>query len=285
MSDRAHPPAALEASYWHVNVMTAVVVILVHAVITTRLHEDVRTFTRLLLFAAIALAPVWPRSWTLWGALTAILALEVARAPLELPNHHYALTYIALGLALSLSARDPEQDVHLRTSARWILVGIMGFATLQKATSPDFMSGSYIGYSLATGGFAQPLVAFCESCLEVIDTNLASVQEFRSLVPDSRATIFLASPFPRPVSLTRLFVISILALEAWLAFAFIAFPERRLTHWSLLAFVGTLGVLRQEFLFISVVSLLGLLSCGRAHVWERRSYALAALVFAAGAIS
>lgn len=284
MSDRRHGPAEPGGSYWHVNVTTALVVLLAHAVITTRLPEDVRTLTRVLLFAAIALTPRWPRSWTLWGLLAGILAFELARAPFDLPNHHYALTYITLAMALSLSASESE-DAHLRTGARWILVAIMGWATLQKATSARFMDGSYMGYILATGGFAQPLTVFCESCRAAIESNIAAVAEFRSVEPDAGAAIVLASPFPRLTAVAQAFGISILAFEAWLALAFAALPDRRPTHWSLLVFAAGLGVLRSEYLFISVVCLLGLLSCGRDLVWERRAYALGAIVFAAGAIS
>ena len=285
MTAREIRQAPDEGSYWQLNLLAAMVVLLVHMTITDRLEADLRTITRVLLILAIVLLPSWRRSWQLWGVVAGILVVQAALAPFDVPNHHYALTYVALLLALALSGAEAAQEGHLRAGARWLLVAIMGLAVVQKLASATFMDTSYIAYLLATGGIAPGLLAFCTSCQEAIASNVRAVDEFRPVLPGPESTSALASPFPGFASVARGFTLAILAVEAWLVSAFIAVPGRRLAHGSLLVFVVSLGVLRQEYLFIAVVSLLGLLSAGRDLVWERRGYALLVAVFSAGAIS
>jgi hypothetical protein len=161
----------------------------------------------------------------------------------------------------------------------------MGFATLQKLASAAFMDASYTGYLLVTGGFGPAMLSLCAPCQMAITSNLAAVEAFRLAAPDPESAVALAAPFSQLEAVARGLTLAILVLEAWLVGVFVAAPKRRLAHWSLLLFVVSLGILRQEYLFIAVVSLLGLLSAGRQLVWERRAYALAVVVFAAGAIS
>lgn len=280
----ARPLKKPDSELW-LDVAAAVVVCLAYVVMTERLAEDLRTLSRVVLFAAILFAPRLTLSWQPWAAMATILVVGVFMLPFDVPNHHFVLAYVTLALAIALSAPETARASTLRWNARWLLVAIMGFATLHKVISPAFMDGSYLAYVLATGGFGAPVLALCHACGAAAVQNASLVGEFRAALPASEAAVMLAAPLPNLAVAGRAFAWAIVAGEALLFLAFLVAPSRRVSHIFLLVFAATLGVIRQEFLFISVLCLLGLLSCSPRMVWLRRAYAAAALVFAAGAIS
>jgi hypothetical protein len=275
-----------ESSAWRINLTAVALVVTVHAAITDRLHDPVRTGLLVLCMAGIVSQAAWLQGWRFWAVIAAILAAQAAALPLTVPNHHYALTWTTFAIALTLSAEESEREELARQAAAWIIVAIMTLATAHRLASPAFMDGSYLGYMLATGGFLKPILSVCDGCVTAAQANQALVADLRAAVPSTGEGVTL-QPLPHLPNLvvaTRGFGTAILAIEASVAILFLLRRNHRLAHWSLLFFAATLGVIRQELLFISVVSMLGLLSCPTHLAWERRAYTLAVVVFAAGAL-
>ena len=78
-----------------------------------------------------------------------------------------------------------------------------------------------------------------------------------------------------------MFAIAIIGIELWLAVMMWLAPSWLLTHLSLLAFIITLAVLRQEFTFISVVCALGLMTTDVSRRWLGLTYATLSVLTAA----
>jgi len=271
-------------SLW-AEVALAAVAFVAYLATTERLAEDLRALGLLLLFALLVIGTRAAGAWVLWVVMAGIMALGIAARPFDVPNHHFVLTYLAIAMALSLSAGADQAGSVLRWNARWLIVAIMGFATVHRLLSDQFMDGSYVGYMIVTGGFMSPLLQQCGACAEVIANNVDLVAQFRDAVPSPDAGVLLASPVPRLPLVTGVATAVILLVEALVFVLFLWKPTSSLSHVVLLSFALTLGVIRQEFMFISVLSVLGYLSCPVTHRWIRFGYVGAALVFAAGAMT
>lgn len=271
-------------SLWAEAALTAVVC-LAYLATTERLSEDLRALGLVLLFALIVAGTGAARAWLPWVAMVAILTLGIASRPFDVPNHHFVLTYLTVAMALALSAGPDDAAEVLRWNGRWLIVVIMGFATLHRLLSDDFMDGSYVGYMIATGGFVGPLLQKCGACADAVAGNVQLITEFRASPPSPDLGVQLTSPVPALPVATGIMTGIILSIEALIFVVFLWRPTGRIAHFTLLAFAVVLGLVRQEFMFISVLSVLGYLSCPRDLGWLRFGYAGAALVFAAGAMT
>jgi hypothetical protein len=218
-------------------------------------------------------------TWGGWALTTVGLLLGILGRPLAVANHHFVLTWASLAMALSLSAPIDTRAGLVRHNARWLLVAIMGFATLHKLISGAFMDGSFLGAGIAAGAFAEPVVGFCAGCAEAMARNQEAIGAFRATLPEPGATITLIDPIANLLIVARVFGASILLVEVALFAAFVLAPRARATHLLLLAFAVGLGVIRQELTFISVVAVLGFLSCPGELPWLKRAYLAGAVVF------
>ncbi len=217
--------------------------------------------------------------WVGWAVVAAGLVLGIAGRPLAVANHHFVLTWASLALALALSAPAEERLALVRHNARWLLVAIMAFATVHKLVSGPFMDGSFLGFGMATGAFGEPVLRFCASCVEAISRNAADVGAFRATVPEPGVAVTLVDPLPSLPDVARAFGLAILLVEAALLVLFLFAPRARATHLLVLAFATGLGVIRQELTFISVVVVLGYMSCPAEHGRLRWAYLAGAVAF------
>ncbi len=222
--------------------------------------------------------------WAGWALVALGLGLGIAGRPFAVANHHFVLTWASLALALALSATVEERQALVRHNARWLLVAIMGFATLHKLISADFMDGSFLSFGIVAGSFGEPLLRFCADCAAVVAENQRALGAFRTAPPDSLAAITLAAPIPHVATVARAFGASILLVEAALFGLFLAAPRGRAAHILVLAFATALAVIRQELVFISVIVALGYLACPGNRPWLKRAYLLGAVVFSGLAV-
>lgn len=260
------------------------VVVTAYVFTVMRVNENLLTAIAILLFAGWLLGPIDRISAWLWLGVGVLLATGIYARPLDVPNHHWMMTYLSLATAWCLLTRPThdEQIALLVSHARWFLVVLMAFATTQKLLQPNFMNGSYIGFEMARGGFGGPLFKLVPGVGEAMVSNADAISTWHD-TPDPKP-LQLAAPFPLFRSVTLAFTWSILAMEAWLALAFFRFPRHTITHLSLIAFGAALTILRQEFTFISVVCTLGLMSCGPKQPVMRTVYAALAVVTAASVL-
>lgn len=217
--------------------------------------------------------------WAGWALVAAGLALGIAGRPYAVANHHFVLAWASLAMALSLSAPVEERQGLVRHNARWLIVALMGFATVHKLASPDFMNGAFLTFGISTGSFGEPLLRFCDGCARIVEENQRTVGAFRALPPDSVAAVTLRPPIANLVAAGRAFGASILIVEAALFALFLLAPRGRAAHVLVLAFAVGLAMIRQELVFISVVVALGYLACPSDRTWLKRTYMVAAVVF------
>ena len=216
-----------------------------------------------------------------WGAVTASLGAVACYRYGEVANHHFVLTYLALGALLMERAAASERDAIAFAQARWMLVAIMGLAVLQKLLSPSFMDGSFVTFMLAKGEFLKP-ASMVPAMGDVFDANDAAHAALRASDPLRGGAVALTAP-PGIGWVTWILVAAILVGEAAIALLVAFVPRHPLSRLSLLGMVLVTATIRSELEFLGVVSLLGFgLSCHDAvgSRWPRRFAALALVVFA-----
>ena len=252
---------------------------------TTRVDETIRAVVSAMLCGTLLAGPRSRVSAWLWPLIAAGFLIALVQRPLDVPNHHWMMTYLSSAIALcvwfSPTAGRCVDD--LQSNARWFLVVLMGFATVQKLLSPHFMDGTYIGFEIVRGGFASPLLMWIPQAQEIVGANADLVTQLHSAHPSELKSVTL-EPYVQTRWISFGFVYSILAIEFWLFASMLTMPKRLITHFSLMAFALSLSVLRQEFTFISVVCALGLLSCGGQFRWLRWCYAGAGVVIASAVL-
>src|SRR5680860_655414 len=109
----------------------------------------------LLFFPKLGKGPNWTRSITYDTSLKiAFLSAVVAGIWYkwyDAPNHMFLFFYLGL-IVIFVENEDDIKD-----NFRWMVVIIMGFATLHKISNPNFISGDFIGYRLLSGDFFIPV--------------------------------------------------------------------------------------------------------------------------------
>ncbi|MEM1068836.1 MAG: hypothetical protein AAGI63_08075 [Planctomycetota bacterium] len=268
------------------SLTVCVIALLAYLFTTSRIEETIRTAMAALLFASLVLGVTNRRSLWLWPLITLGFLVSLLARPLDVPNHHWMMTYLsaAIGLSVLTTSQSESRIENLQANARWLVVVLMAFATMQKVLSPAFIDGTYIGFELARGGFAGPIVRQLPFMGDVVAENASLVQQLHTTSPATLESVTLTAPFASFPIVAYGFTASILMIEAWLCFAMLLIPKRLITHLSLISFIVTLAVLRQEVTFISVVCCLGLFACGRERPYIRAGYALLAVVTAAAVL-
>jgi len=195
--------------------------------------------------------------WFIWLIVFVLLAIPVLWLRFDLANHHYVLTYLALAFFVSSAGTSTAIPENIAANARWMLVLILGFATLHRLLSPTFPDGSYIGFMLSKGGFFSYITDWFSPARQAIEQNQALLNRLseHSLTPHE--AVVLQPPVPYFGWVTKGIVWMMLVVEVWLGLAVLLAPGQTFTHLSLLAFVGILSVMRQELEFISILTLVG----------------------------
>lgn len=265
------------------NALVAAIVYLCYFFTSYRIDENPQMVGVLALLVILVARPTWTTSPWPWLVVLGSLLYSLIERPLDVPNHHYMMTYLALALVLIFSSPKEKQLSVMASNMRWMLIVLMAFATVHKLLSPTFLDSSYLGYELVRGGFGDPVLPLFGEVADISAENDRLIENFRNQPPDQVQSVQLSPPFASLTTVAFVFAITILAIELWLCVGFLAFPGWLLSHLSLLAFIITLAVLRQEFTFISVVSAMGMMACARSRPVIRFIYAILA-VFCAAAV-
>ncbi|MEM9587758.1 MAG: hypothetical protein AAGA03_10805 [Planctomycetota bacterium] len=269
------------------QVLTVVALVMLAYIFTvTRVDETLRMVLAILLSATLVFGVCSSWAYRCWPLITLAMVLGIVARPLDVPNHHWMMSYLSASISIVvIFHREDFHRMHdLTRVCRNLLVVLMLFATFQKLLSPDFMDGSYIGFELARGGFASPVLKLVSSTREIVESNTVLIQELHQTSPAVMESVTLDSPIPMLKPLAYAFTASILLMEAWLCFSMWRLPDRRITHASLIAFATTLAVLRQEFTFISVVCTLGLIAAPAGSQLLRHTYAMLAVLTSAAVL-
>ena len=200
----------------------------------------------------------------LWFALTLAFALWIAGNPLGVGNHQFVGVYLCLATGLVLVHRDSEWRSQWAFNARWLLVGVMAFATIQKLFSPEYIRGDFWGYFLSFG-----LAGKFVFGTGLWDSTVSLFQENRETLTTLATNGFgdeSSAPIKPPFTYFKVVVMAItwatLAAEAVIAITYALFPRSAFTHTFLLVFVGVLLLIRPEVEFASFALILGRVSAG-----------------------
>ncbi|MEN1681383.1 MAG: hypothetical protein AAGJ46_17510 [Planctomycetota bacterium] len=249
-----------------------------------RMGEDAQTVGVIALLSLLVVQPRWTCSPWPWVVVLSSLLWTLVGRPLDVPNHHFMLTYVSAAVALSLGARPALRAETLQRNARWLLVVLMGFATVHKVVSPTFRDGSYLGYEIARGGFGDPVMPLLGSVGQVSAENDRRIVGFRARDPASAESVTLDPPVPFFPEVAVGFAVLILAIEALIFAGFLLAPRHAVSHLLLISFATTLAVLRQEFTFISVISAIGMMACTPQQRGIRLAYGVFSVLCAAAVL-
>ena len=263
------------------NTLILAVVFLCYFFTSYRMGEDAQTIGVIALLGILVMRPRWTTSSWLWLVVLGSLLYTLFERPLDVPNHHFMMSYLGAAMVLVFAGPKETWQECMMRNARWMLVVLMAFATVHKVVSPTFRDGSYLGYEIVRGGFGDPVLSLFGDIREVTAENDRLIKEFRQTPPTEIESIQLKPPVPNLQQVAYGFALSILAIELWLCLGFLFAPNWLLSHLSLLSFILSLGVLRQEFTFISVVCAMGLMACNSDRSGLRPWYAGLAILCAA----
>ncbi len=230
-------------------------------------------FQRIPLEVACALGLLLPRlvrDVRFWAVVTLLTAWPLVWNWPFSDNHDYLRCFVALAVTSTLGAREPERA--LQVSARLLLAGTFGFATLWKlGLSPDFVDGTFFRVALLTDGrFADLAVLAGGASWETLDAFDAALRSF--LTGDSADW---PGAFVEPARLRTLalgLTVFTGAIEAAIAIAFL-WPRFAAARNPLLILFGA-----TTFAFATVrgfgwlLMTLGLMQCEREARLARAGY-------------
>jgi hypothetical protein len=157
-------------------------------------HWDFKVPTIMLAALGMA-APPLARQWWYWLTLAAIQASGLAGRLYLVDNHKVLMLYWTLALALSM--RDPQA---LALQARRLVGLCFAFATFWKATTTEFVDGSFLHFTMLTderfANFARIVGGVAPEVLAADKALVSSVHDGRQVAVqllDTGASDVLAS--------------------------------------------------------------------------------------------
>jgi len=175
----------------------------------------------------------------------------------DAPNHMFLFLYLTLLLFFVKNEND------LRDNFRWMVVIIMGFATLHKIINPNFVSGDFLAYRLLSGDFFQPVYmsGLFPKIKDVLDQNYQDIYTFTQGESFLTDQITLKNVQPNLMVGLKFFVFSIIGMEFLVAALFAFLYTKRLAFIVLLIFVASIGLIVSEFEFAATFLFMGAIMC------------------------
>ena len=205
-----------------------------------------------------------------WSALAATLGAAAWAGRWQVDNHQFLIAYWCF--ALALAAASPAPASVRRVAARVLIAAVFVLAVVWKATSPDFVDGSFMRYTLLTD------VRFTEVATLIGGVGPNELAENRAMVeglgrPDAVLGPVALHGSSRMDVLADAVTYWTLLIEGAVALAF-ALPWRRLARWRdalLITFIVTTYAIAPVVGFGWVLVCLGLAQ----HERDRRGIRLA----------
>jgi hypothetical protein len=214
------------------------------------------------------------RQPSFWAALFALAAWRVLGAwPLG-DNHAWLLAYWLLAALLATCARDG--DAQLAWNGRMLIGLVFAFATLWKLIAPDYLDGRFFLVTLIDDA---RLEAFTKLAADLDGGEISALRDLVREHTDGIRPPAASDPeLPaRLVLLARALTLSLLALEAVVAAAFLCPAARRLARARdavLLVFCTAVYALAPVEGFAWLLLAMGVASCETTGPRTRRAYVL-----------
>lgn len=201
------------------------------------------------------LSQFWLKDWRFWGGISLYYFLHILYEPYWLANHHYVLFYTAIAMTLAMYGGNARRV--MQHNARMIIIIVMGMATIQKLLSPSYRDGSFFAYMLSHGDFGEPLWFWHDGIATVLRGNTTQLWTWFDTPPG--AAHIVTWPWGNLTTWGLVFSWLTIAVEGGVAALAIAKPRGRLWAIGALSFVWSLMLIRQELMFIAIVTLLSTL--------------------------
>ena len=225
-----------------------------------------------ILFALVfgILSRYWLTQWRFWGGVTLYYLAHIIYDPYWLANHHYVLFYTALAMTLSTLRSDDVQEARVifRHNARAMMVILMGAATLQKLLSPSYRDGSFYAYLISHGGFGRPLWAWHDKVSTTMSLNRHRLWMWFDQPPGQPLRVDW--PYGDLQLWGSMLSWATIGVEAAMALLALFLPKGRVWAIGSLLFVWSLVLIRQELMFISLVTLIAALMLDESRPNVRR---------------
>ena len=175
----------------------------------------------------------------------------------DAPNHMFLFLYLTMLLLFVKNLND------LRDNFRWVVVIIMGFATLHKIINPNFVSGDFLAYRVLSGDFFQPVYmsGLFPTIKDVLDQNFQDIYTFTQSKSFLTDQVTLKNVEPNLMLGLKFFVYSIIGMEFLVAALFALLYTKRFTFLVLLIFVASIGLIVSEFEFAATLLFMGAIMC------------------------
>ena len=177
---------------------------------------------------------------------------------LHTSNHLFIATYFSWIVTLILISKDDFQ-VALRITSKYLLVVVMGMATIHKITSQEFYSGSFMSYEFLLGlrNFF-PIILIWPNFTVYIGENQSIFAEIFTKNFDGENIYNVVSPGEEFFIFAKILTLLTIFYEAIVTLFLLIYPRyRRLTHILLISFIWFTYIYTNENSFFSMLCILG----------------------------
>jgi len=202
--------------------------------------------------------PILLKEWIVWLLTSIFLVFNLYFNYLHTSNHLFIATYFSWIVTLILISKDDFHDA-LRISSKYLLVLVVGMATIHKITSQEFYSGSFMSFELLLGlrSFF-PIILLWPNFSNYIVENQLILSEIFNNNFDAESIYYFISPGEDFFIFTKRLSYITIFYEAIVAIFLLIYPRyRRLTHILLISFIWFTYIYTNENSFFSMLCILG----------------------------
>jgi len=202
--------------------------------------------------------PILLKEWIIWLLISIFLVLNLYFNYLHTSNHLFIATYFSWIVTLIIISKDDFNDA-LRISSKYLLVLVMGMATIHKITSQEFYSGSFMSFEFLLGlRYFFPIILLWPNFNSYIDVNRSIFTEISNENFDEEIIHNVVSPGEEFFIFTKILSFITIFYEAIVTLFLLIYPRyRRLTHILLISFIWFTYIYTNENSFFSMLCILG----------------------------
>ncbi|RDY57556.1 hypothetical protein DX873_18655 [Flagellimonas nanhaiensis] len=201
-------------------------------------------------------------------------------------NWHSSPNHLFLFFILTILFVFEKNNEMIKKNLLWVLILIMGFATIHKLLNPHFVNGEFVGFMLSKGSFFRPLwhSGLFPETKSLLSQNLNNLNDFVLRDPSLNETVtFQIGSLPFHI-LKMQFTYFILVAEFLLTFFLMAFPQKKITYLFILIFIASIGIVVSEVEFASTLLFIGLMLCPSDFSVLKKVYKSVFLLYACCAL-
>jgi len=195
-------------------------------------------------------------------------------------NHQFLYVYYSFIFAITFMHKEEEQEKFLKDSFKYMFIVVMGLATLHKGLSYFYWQGGLLYDYILRGGILKYLFSTLDPNFNSITLeNSQKIELFIGSYKSIGQQLGLREPVSWAREFARVLSISVIAMEAILTIMIASSKFKSIKHWLFLVFIITTFFFRMENLFLSTLSLTGLVLCPKENDSITKSYLIIILYF------